>query len=74
MTNAEGTGWVYEIEAGPKVNALPKPTATPAPTTPPDPSLPQTGMLRWPIPVLGICGLVLFSLGWAMCFMKKKDA
>ena len=78
MTNAEGNGWDYDIEAGPKVNVLPKPTATPAPTTTakPDASLPQTGMLRWPIPVMGVCGLVLFSLGWALCFMKKnsKDA
>lgn len=75
MTNAEGTGWDYDIVAGPKVNVLPKPTATPAPTTTakPDSSLPQTGMLRWPIPVLGVCGLVMFSLGWALCFMKKNN-
>jgi len=67
--------WIYDIDASPKVGAKPKPTATPAPTTAPtDEKLPQTGMLRWPIPVLGVSGLVLFSLGWALCFMKKKDA
>ena len=74
MTNEEGTGWDYFIEASPKVNTVAKPTPSPAPTATPDPTLPQTGMLRWPIPVLGISGLLLFSLGWAMCFMKRKDA
>ena len=26
--------------------------------------LPQTGMLWWPVPVLTICGMVLFTMGW----------
>lgn len=26
--------------------------------------LPQTGMLWWPVPILTICGLVLFMMGW----------
>lgn len=26
--------------------------------------LPQTGMLWWPVPVLTICGMVLFLMGW----------
>ena len=54
----------------------PEPTFTPAPTnTPPpsEPSLPQTGMLRWPIPVLGVSGLVVFAAGWALAFGKRKD-
>ena len=75
MTNDAGTGWTYQIEAKPKVNALPKPTATPAPTDPPtDEKLPQTGMLQWPVPVLAVCGVLLFSLGWVLCFMKKKKS
>lgn len=75
MPMTEGNEWVYAIDASPKVNTKPKPTATPEPTTAPtDEKLPQTGMLRWPIPVLGVGGLVLFGLGWALCFMKKKDA
>lgn len=77
MTNAEGTGWNYDIDAGPKVKAVAKPTATPTATSEiTDEPLPQTGLLRWPIPVLGIGGILLFCLGWVLCFMRKnkKDA
>lgn len=71
MTNENGTDWTYDIEAQPKVNPLPTPTPSPTPE-PEDPELPQTGMVRWPIPVLSGCGIVLFMLGWALVFMKKK--
>lgn len=74
MTNEQGDGWNYAVKAAPKVNALPRPTATPRPTSAPtDDRLPQTGMLRWPVPVLGVGGLVLFGLGWTLCFMRKKS-
>ena len=75
MPMTQNSAWVYAIDASPKVDAKPKPTAAPEPTdAPTDETLPQTGMLRWPIPVLGVGGLLLFSLGWALCFIKKKDA
>ncbi len=32
------------------------------PETPP--SVPQTGMLWWPVPVLGVLGMLLFLIGW----------
>lgn len=69
-------GWNYEIIAQPKVNLLPTPS--PAPTTQPtdvptDETLPQTGMLRWPVPVLGIGGLALFAMGWVLVFAGKRD-
>ena len=35
--------------------------------------LPQTGVLRWPIPVLSISGLLLFSFGWVMTSKEKKS-
>ena len=41
------------------------------PTGPGD--LPQTGVLRWPIPVLSISGLLLFSFGWVMTGKEKKS-
>lgn len=34
--------------------------------------LPQTGMLWWPVPVLTVCGMVLFLMGWGNC-QKQGD-
>ena len=39
----------------------------------PSEGLVQTGQLNWPVPVLSICGLVLFSIGWALLNFKNKD-
>ncbi len=36
------------------------------------PILPQTGQLNWPIPVLTLCGLVMFALGWKLVFGGKR--
>lgn len=45
------------------------------PNTPGTPEkLPQTGQLNWPIPVLVVCGLGLFIIGWWMRFGRKKDS
>ena len=39
------------------------------------PKLVQTGQLNWPIPVLAVCGVGLFAVGWGLVFLKrKKDA
>ena len=63
--------WTYQVEAEPKVEPIPTPT--PKPTKPPeDPNLPQTGLVRWPILALGVGGVVLFGLGWALCFVKRR--
>ncbi|MCD8118919.1 MAG: hypothetical protein LUE29_05465 [Lachnospiraceae bacterium] len=40
---------------------------TTTPTT-----LPQTGQLNWPIPVLTICGLMLFLMGWRLRIAPEK--
>lgn len=45
---------------------------TPGPGNPGGPGLPQTGQLNWPVPVLVILGLLLFSLGWILRFGNKK--
>lgn len=72
--------WVYDVDASPKVEAYTKTptnpttptTATPIiPTTPG--KLPQTGQLNWPIPILAISGLLLFTLGWSLTFVEKKQ-
>ena len=36
-------------------------------------TLEQTGQLNWPVPVLSIAGLLLFSIGWAMLNLGKKE-
>jgi hypothetical protein len=40
---------------------------------PPLADLPQTGQLRWPIPVLSLSGMILFILGWAT-YRKRNRA
>lgn len=42
-------------------------------TTKPD-ELIDTGQLNWPVPVLAIAGLLVFSIGWAMLNFGKKEA
>lgn len=36
--------------------------------------LPQTGQLTWPIPWLASGGMLLFALGWWLCFGNRKDS
>lgn len=38
-----------------------------------DDELIYTGQLNWPVPVLAVTGLLLFSLGWAMLNFGKKE-
>jgi hypothetical protein len=30
-------------------------------------------MLKWPIPVLFVTGVVLFLIGWRLCFDNKRE-
>lgn len=85
--NDDGT-YIYDVDAAPKVSTLIKtpdtstptppaetpavPTEPSAPAVPADPKLPQTGQLNWPIPVLAMLGLLLFSIGWALRFGKRE--
>ena len=73
MTDPEGTRWLYDVSAKPKVEIKPAPSVTPGPTPgPEEPRLPQTGMLLWPIPVLAGLGIGLFVLGWVLVFRRKR--
>ncbi len=67
----EGGHYVYDVTAEGKsqLHQQPQPTMPPKPT---EPTLPQTGQLNWPIPVLAVLGLCLFSAGWALCCEKRK--
>ena len=58
-------------------------TTEPTPTTEPQTSshssgssegkLPQTGMLQYPIPLLGLCGVIMFSKGFVTYVNSKKE-
>lgn len=58
--------WTYDVTAKPKAERAPEPTP------PPDDRLPQTGMLKWPVPVLAAAGVAVFAVGWVMAFGRKK--
>lgn len=45
----------------------------PVPPDVPNPDIPNTGQLKWPIPVLTVVGLGLLSLGWILRFGKKYN-
>jgi len=68
----------YDVDASPKTDTLPIPTDPTDPTTPTTPTgpkppgLPQTGQTNWPIPVLGIMGLLLIAMGLILCFGKRR--
>lgn len=62
------SGWVYDVTASPKVGTVtPKDTAYKSVRR-----LPQTGQINWPVPVLAVSGIALFSLGWAMTKDKHE--
>lgn len=63
--------YLYDVTATIKSELEREPESTPPPSTKPDgPKLPQTGQLNWPVPVLAVSGLAMFTLGWAL---RKKE-
>lgn len=66
MTSADGTEWIYDVSASPKVSSLPKPTPED------EEKLIQTGQLEWPIPVLACVGLGFVAAGWWLVFIKRE--
>lgn len=74
----EKGAYVYQVDASPKVavEQEKKPTSpnSPKPGTPGQTRLPQTGQLNWPVPVLVVLGLGLFSIGWMLRFGARKDS
>lgn len=70
--NENGT-YIYTVDASPKVELQKAPVPeTPVTPKPVGPTLPQTGQLNWPIPVLAVLGLGLFSVGWLLRFGRKR--
>lgn len=74
-TNENGA-YKYNVDAAPKVQLTPAQTEPPSeetqPPKPTEPSLPQTGQLNWPVPMLAVAGLMLFTLGFILRFTKKR--
>lgn len=71
MPKFENGTYVTDIKAEPKPSLEKAPEK---PEKPQDPTLPQTGQLNWPVPVLAVGGVMLFALGWVICFKKRKES
>lgn len=71
LVTIPGKDGEVDVDATPKLSLQPAGTQpeTTAPTTPSKPtdsSAPQTGQLNWPVPILAICGIIIFTIGWWM--------
>lgn len=66
----------YDVDAKSKlsIDTESKETTPPTEPTKPPEKLPQTGQLRWPIPVMACSGMVCFILGWYLCFARRRDS
>ena len=67
LSEPTGMGWLYDVEAMPKLEGKLAPSS-PEPTTGPD--LIQTGQVKWPIPILSFLGSLLIIFG--VVFLKRK--
>lgn len=71
--NYEDGIYKNDVEAKPKTQLETAPPTESTQATKPGEKLPQTGQLNWPIPMLTAGGLLLFAIGWALRFGRKKD-
>ncbi len=71
----DGSQWQYELDASPKTGVVPPPSPTnpTKPGTPGKPHLPQTGQLRWPVPVLICAGTALVLTGLLLLRKKRRS-
>lgn len=63
-----GDTYVYDVDAGTKMELEKEPTPTQPPEEPGD-KLPQTGQLWWPVPLLMMAGLTFLVVG----FLRRKE-
>lgn len=74
----EGGSYQYKVNAEGKFQLRREtdsgvPSDPAAPSKPSERILPQTGQLNWPIPVLTVLGLMLFSVGWLLCTGEERN-
>lgn len=81
VPGGDSGGYVYDVDASPKLELVPEPTEPPTqpPTEPPTepsmpPELPQTGQTQWPVPVLALSGLLLVVLGLVLRTSGRKKS
>lgn len=64
----------YELDVLAKPKNAPEKLPPEPPITPPPPGeSPQTGQLKWPVPVLALGGAMLFLFGWALHLRGKRN-
>lgn len=63
----EEGNYIYDVSADPKTELIKAPVYSAPPT------LSQTGQLNWPVPLLAIAGILLFTSGWILFFGKKRN-
>ena len=64
--------YVYDVNANVKSELEQSMEETPDEPEPDD-RLPQTGQLKWPVPVLAGSGMILFAVGLGLRFGSKRD-
>ena len=62
---------LYTVTANPK-HELQTSAPRPSPTPPPSNGIPQTGVIRWPIPVFGAGGCLILALGVLLVTRKRR--
>ncbi len=63
---SSGDGWEYNVDATPKVEIKHSEVLPP-------PDIPQTGQLKWPIPVMLASGIIVFAIGLVLCFKRSRE-
>ena len=71
LVSVPGPDKTMTVKATPKMALKGIPETTPPPRTPSKPPrIPQTGQLWWPVPVMGVCGILLIVAG----FLKRRHS
>ncbi len=60
-----GDNWVYNVDAEPKIEITHSELQHP-------PGIPETGQLKWPIPIMAASGLIIFAIGAILLKRNKR--
>lgn len=62
---SDGIEWQYDVDASPKVEIKHSIIVGP-------PDIPQTGQVKWPVPVMAALGVIIFAIGLVLCFKRSN--